>query len=103
MDGSLYHQIGNPTKIMSYSDISSTLLWISGLQDLSRISTELLEFLFIQLRSAFVYGLTGTISCMSDERHLEMTVATFFVLPLALKNATRILLMMNPPFDHILA
>ena len=65
IDGSLYHQIGNPTNTVSYVDMSSTLVPIAGLDDLSFISTELLDFLFIQLRSAFVYGISGAISYRS--------------------------------------
>lgn len=52
--GATYHQIGKPTKTVSYYAKSFTLPLMAGREDLSLISTELREFLSCQFKSAAV-------------------------------------------------
>ena len=59
--------------------------------DLSLISILLLDFLFIQFKSSFVYNTFGAISCRSAFAASAIISAIFFVVPLALKNATNFL------------
>lgn len=59
MVGATYHQIGNPTKIASYSSMLSRLAAMAGREAESLISMVLRAFLSIQFRSALVYGTSG--------------------------------------------
>lgn len=58
---------------------------MAGRIDLSSISILLLDFLFIQSRSAFVYGTSGLISYRSAPAIFATFSAACFVTPLALK------------------
>ena len=80
--GATYHQIGKPTKTVSYCAKSFTLPLIAGREDLSLISTELREFLSCQFKSAAVYGCAGVISYKSPLTTPASVCASFLVTPL---------------------
>ena len=90
MVGATYHQIGKPTKTVSYSDILPSFSAISGREDKSFISSVERLFLFVQSRSSQVYGLAGLISNKSAFATFASFSAIFFVTPLAEKYATRV-------------
>ena len=84
--------------ISSYCSTDTSVSDISGLNFLSLISTLLLDFLSIQFKSAFEYGCLGMISYISASAADAIISATFFVVPLALKNATNLFPIGNPPY-----
>ena len=79
--------------------MSSGIAAIAGRDDGSLISTEEREFLFVQSRSAFVYGTSGLISKRSAPIADARLRARDAVTPLAEKYATSFLLMTSsfPP------
>ena len=83
--GATYHQMGKPRKITSYPAISAHSHEIAGRLLLSLISTELRDFLFVQSRSAGVYGVSGLISYISAPAASASCFAAPAVTPLAEK------------------
>ena len=81
-------------------DSAAPMSVISGLIFLSFISTLLLDFLSIQLRSVFVYATAGVISYKSAPAASATISAVFFVVPLALKYATSFFSIIAASFEH---
>ena len=85
MRGSTYHHTGKPTNTVSYAAMSGAPPAIAGRQSGSFISSVLRLFLFVQSRSAVVYGFSGLISYRSPPTASAISFAAFAVTPLAEK------------------
>ena len=87
--------MGNPTNTSSYSLMLPSFFATAGRDNLSFISTELLDFLFVQSRSALVYLTSGSISKRSASIAAAKFLARDAVTPLAEKYATNFLLILR--------
>ena len=86
--------------MVSYASILSRPAAIAGREWGSDISRLLRDCLFLQSKSAFVYGVSGRISKMSAPTASASVSATFAVTPLAEKYATSFLLIPSCLHHH---
>lgn len=98
IDGSRYHQTGNPTKIVSYFERSGIFLAIFGRHVRLFISVVVRLNLLVQSKSSAVYFSAGTISNRSASIAAAKSSARPRVVSVALKYATSVFFFMGFSF-----